>query len=188
MDATGFDSLARRLAGGATRRGALRRLAAGAVAAGGVAAALVGPWAEEAAAGGCPHGKKRCHGKCIRKSRCCGNRDCPPGGICAKGKCVTGQGTCAAGADTCANTGNPFCEDASGEHTCICLKRFQGGTRCGVYGNASTCDQCTTDADCIELGFPPGSSCTQDFGVDCQVCDNDNRGSCIVPCGSPDPT
>jgi hypothetical protein len=188
MDARVFDSLARRLAFGATRRGALRWLTAGAMAAGGVAATLSGPGTQEAAAAKCRRGKKKCRGRCIKKSRCCGSKDCAAGEKCAKGKCVTGQGTCAAGADTCANTGNPFCQDASGQHTCICLSRLQGGTRCGVYGNASTCDQCTTDADCIDLGFPPGSSCTQDFGIDCPICQNDNRGSCIIPCGRPDPT
>jgi hypothetical protein len=188
MDTSGFDSLTRRLAGGASRRWALRRLAVGAMAAGGLAAALAGPGTEEAAAAKCRRGKKKCRGKCIPKSRCCGSGDCAPGEFCAKGKCVTGQGTCAAGADTCANAGNPFCKDASGDNTCICLSRLEGGTRCGVYGDASTCDQCTTDADCIGLGFPPGSSCAQDFGVDCKVCQNDNKGTCIIPCGSPDPT
>ena len=187
MDATGFDSLARRLAGGATRRGVLRRLVAGALATGGAAAALAGPGSEEAAAR-CPRGKKRCRGKCIPKSRCCRSDDCPSGAICAKGTCVTGQGTCASGADSCANAGDPFCKDASGKHTGVCHSRLQGGTRCGVFGDASACDQCETDADCIGLGFPPGSSCTQDFGVDCPLCQNNNRGICIIPPELPDPT
>ncbi len=183
MDATGFDALARRLAGGATRRGALRRLAAGVLAA---ALASAGP--REAAAARCPRGKKRCRGACIPQSRCCSSRDCAPGELCAKGRCVTGQGTCATGANACANAGNPFCQDASGETTCVCHGRLEGGTRCGVFSDASLCDQCETDADCIGLGFPPGSSCTQDFGVDCPLCQNDNRGSCTIPCGRPDPT
>jgi hypothetical protein len=190
MDATGFDSLARRLAVGVTRRRALRWLGAG-----GVFAALAGPGLEEAAAAKCRPGKKRCRGRCIPKSRCCPtkarccrNTDCPRGGICANRKCVTGRGTCAIGASTCANTGNPFCQDITGQRTCICHQRLQGGTRCGIFGNASTCDQCTTDAQCLNLGFPAGSSCVQDYGPDCLACLNDNRGICILPCGLPDPT
>lgn len=186
MDATGFDSLVRRLAGGVSRRGALRRLGAGVMAVGG-GTTLVGLGAEEAAAK-CPRGKKKCRGKCIPKSRCCRSSECPTGGLCAKGKCVTGIGTCAVGADSCLNIGNPFCKDITGQRTCICHTRLQGGTRCGVFGNASDCDQCTTDADCLALGFPRGSSCARDFGGDCVVCQNDNRGICVIPCGLPDPT
>jgi hypothetical protein len=190
MDATGFDALARRLGAGVSRRRTLGWLGAGSV-----AAALAGLGLEEAAAAKCRRGKKKCRGTCIpksrccpTKSRCCRTRDCPPGGICTQGKCVTGQGTCAIGADSCANAGNPFCRDITGQQTCVCKRRLEGGTRCGVFGNASACDQCTTDADCLALGFPRGSSCTQDFGVDCPLCQNDNRGSCTIPCGSPDPT
>ena len=183
MDDARFDALTKALAVGAPRRRVLKGIG------GGIAAAIAGmAGRSEAAAARCRPGKKKCRGRCIPLSRCCGNRDCAAGEICAKGRCVTGRGTCAVGADSCANAGNPFCQDASGEHTCICLSRLEGGTRCGVYGNASTCDQCTTDADCIDLGFPPGSSCTQDSGIDCPVCQNDNRGTCTIPCGRPDPT
>jgi hypothetical protein len=183
MDDSRFDALTRTLAIGAPRRGVIKGIG------GGVAVAVAGiAGRPEAAAAKCRRGKKPCRGKCIAKSRCCGNKDCATGEGCAKGKCVTRQGTCATGADSCANTGNPFCLDASGDSTCICLSRREGGTRCGVFGAASACDQCSTDDDCFDLGFPPGSSCTEDFGVDCPICQNDNLGTCILPCGSPDTT
>ncbi len=191
MDAERFDRIVRVVSQIGSRRRALRQL--GGIAAGVAAFTSAGP--QEAVAARCRPGKKKCRGKCIPKSRCCPTKsrccrtaDCRKGQLCAKGRCVTGLGTCAIGADTCANIGSPFCEDVTGQHTCICLRRLQGGTRCGVYGNASTCDQCTTDTDCLKLGFPPGSSCTQDFGIDCPLCQNDTQGTCIIPCGRPDPT
>jgi hypothetical protein len=171
MDPDRFDAVARLLAPTRSRRAALG-LAAGAVAALGLGGSL-------------PVDARK---KKKKKKKCKADKDCKSGQICAKGKCVTGQGTCAAGADTCAGVGNPFCFDASGKHECICLTRLEGGTRCGVYGNGSGCDQCETDADCLSLGFPPGSSCTQDFGPECGVCQNNNKGSCVLPCGVKDPT
>lgn len=172
MDGSQFDDLARSFSPVRSRRAALG-LAAGAIAALGLSQAAD------------TRAKSR-HKK--SKKKCKEPADCKSGQICAKGKCVTGQGTCAAGADTCAGVGDPFCHDPSGKHTCICLTRLEGGTRCGVYGNASGCDQCLNDADCFALGFPPGSSCTQDFGTECQACGNNNKGSCILPCGAKDPT
>jgi hypothetical protein len=179
MDATKFDVWVRRLAKGENRRELLRKLAIAAPAAIAAIAAtgVARPPTAVAAKTKCKANETKCKKRCCKK-----------GQICANGKCVTGQGTCSAGADSCANVGNPLCRDASGQTTCLCLSRLEGGTRCGVYGNQSACDQCTTDADCIALGFPAGSSCTQDSGPDCPLCQNDNKGTCIIPCGLPDPT
>ena len=169
MDPRRFDAVARALSPVRSRRAALG-LAAGALTAFGLTGAppVVGA----------KHKKKKC------KS----DAKCKSGQICAKGKCVTGQGTCNAGDDACLGIGDPFCFDASGNHQCICNTRLQGGTRCGVFGNASGCDQCQTDADCTALGFPQGSSCVQDFGGTCVACQNNNKGICLLPCGVKDPT
>jgi hypothetical protein len=169
MDLDRFDAFTRSLTPTRSRRAALG-LAAGAVAV--AALGFGGSLAVDAK----------------KKKKCKSDGDCKSGQICAKGKCVTGQGTCATGADTCAGVGDPFCFDASGKHECICQTRLQGGTVCGVFGNASACDQCQTDADCLALGFPAGSSCTQDFGPECAVCGNNNKGICTLPCGVKDPT
>ncbi|HEU5430627.1 MAG TPA: hypothetical protein VFU81_03140, partial [Thermomicrobiales bacterium] len=92
------------------------------------------------------------------------------------------------GDDACLGIGDPFCFDASGKHECICNTRLQGGTRCGVFGNKSACDQCLNDGDCTAIGFPPGSSCVQDFGGTCLACGNNTLGICLLPCGTKDPT
>src|SRR5690349_7394232 len=165
MDADRFDAAVRTFSPVRSRRAALG-LAAGALAALGLSHAAD------------TQAKSR---RKMPKKKCKKAADCKSGQNCAKGKCVTEQGTCAAGADTCAGVGNPFCHDPSGKHTCICLTRLEGGTRCGVYGNGSGYDQCETDADCLSLGFPPGSSCTQDFGPECGVCQNNNKVSCVLP-------
>jgi hypothetical protein len=125
----------------------------------------------------CPQGQEKCATKC-----------CQTGETCASDQCVTGQGTCQAGDDACLGIGDPFCFDASGQHECICQTRLQGGTRCAYFGNASQCDQCETDADCTALGFPPGSACMQDYGGTCVACQDNNKGICAIPCGSPDTT
>ena len=123
-----------------------------------------------------------------RKRRSARAADRKSGQTRANGKCVTGQGPAPPAPYTCAGIGDPFCFDASGKHECICQTRLQGGTVCGVFGNASACDQCQTDSDCLALGFPVGSSCTQDFGPQCQLCQNSNKGICTLPCGVKDPT
>jgi hypothetical protein len=169
-----FDAVVRSLSPVRSRR-ALLGLAGSAVAALGLVAAP----AVEA---------KHHHKKHHHKKKCQADTDCKSGQICAKGKCVTGQGTCATGNDSCAGVGDPFCFDASGKHECICLTRLQGGTRCGVFGNKTACDQCLNDADCLALGFPQGSSCVVDFGPDCPLCGNNTLGQCMLPCGVKDPT
>jgi len=171
MDADRFDAVIRSLSPVRSRRAALG-LAGGAIAALGLSRA--------------PDAQAKSRKK--KKKKCKDAADCKSGQQCANGKCVTGQGTCATGADTCAGIGDPFCFDASGKHECICQTRLQGGTVCGVFGNASACDQCQTDADCLAMGFPAGSSCTQDFGPQCQACQNNNKGICTLPCGVKDPT
>jgi hypothetical protein len=175
MDADRFDALVRSLSPVRSRRAVLS-LAAGAVATLGLADSPVR--AAHHRKKTCPPGQKKCKKKC-----------CKSGEVCANGKCVTGQGACATGSDSCAGTGTTFCKDASGQHTCLCFARLQGGTRCGILSGArSACDQCLNDDDCRALGFPRGSSCVQDFGTQCPLCDNNTLGQCILPCGAQDPT
>jgi hypothetical protein len=168
MDAGRFDGLARSLARLRTRRAAVR-FAAGALAALGVTKAD----ATDAA----PRGKKKCkHGRTP-----CGNTCCPKGKICAGKNCVTGQANCPNGADSCSATDTVACTN---DTNCACYHRLEGGTRCVQFLlPIGACDQCKTDADCVALGFPPGSSCIQDFGVNCTTCNDNKKGYCGEPCG-----
>jgi hypothetical protein len=183
-----FDDLVRSLILARSRRAVLGVIAGGLAALGGVEATIIDAKKKHHHKNRKRKRRKKRKKKCKKQGRVfCKKTCCPPGDVCASGTCVTGQGTCQAGDDACLGI-NPFCFDASGQHQCICQTRLEGGTRCGVFGNASQCDQCETDADCLALGFPPGSSCTQDFGGTCVACQDDNKGICTIPCGSPDPT
>jgi hypothetical protein len=107
---------------------------------------------------------------------------CLPGEGCLGGRCVMHEGTCPAGADSCSATNTVRC---NANPQCSCWQRMEGGTRCSQENyELGVCDQCGSDADCLALGFPPGSSCVQDFGATCTHCLAGTRGYCVEPCGS----
>ena len=190
-----FEALVRSLSRPRSRRSVISLLASTGAVLGGATATVVDAKKK--------HHKKKT--KCTAGTKHCGSKKkcfdlqtdpehcgtcsvaCDTGEACDSGQCVTVQGTCQAGDDACLGVGDPFCFAANGDE-CICQTRLQGGTRCAYFGNASTCDQCETDDDCFALGFPPGSGCMQDFGGSCQACQDNNKGICAIPCGSPDPT
>jgi hypothetical protein len=90
---------------------------------------------------------------------------------------VVGQGNCPAGSSDCQVDNK--CNDNS---ACKCHQRLEGGTRCVQFNDEGACDQCETDADCLALGFSPGSSCIRDDGPEC-FCNADAKGFCGEPCG-----
>jgi hypothetical protein len=87
MDGIRFDD-ATRTWGSRSRRTALRLVAGSALA---LLSAPIGHGQAVTKKKKCKHGKKRCQGRCIPKSNCCADADCPAG---------TGQ-TCQAGACNC---------------------------------------------------------------------------------------
>jgi hypothetical protein len=138
--------------------------------------------------------KKRCkRGQvhCGSKRKCfdlqsdrkhCGScsTTCNSGDLCIDGECVVGPGDCPANADSCSETDTVPCND---NPDCSCYQRLEGGVRCVQFLlPIGECDQCETDADCVALGFPVGSSCIKDDGPSC-TCLADNRGYCGEPCG-----
>lgn len=179
-----FDELVRSLILARSRRAMLSLFAGGLIALGGAEAMVVEAKKKSKKKRKKKRRKKR-KKKCTKQGRVfCKKTCCPPGDVCASGQCVTGQGTCEAGADACAGTGDPFCFDASGEHQCICQTRLEGGTRCSVFGDiGGQCGECETDADCVALGLPPGSSCI-DASLGTCVCPEAERGVCVIPCSS----
>jgi hypothetical protein len=159
--------LVRRLASGLTRRDTVRGLVAGAAMAAAGESAL-----------GVAEARKR------RRRRGHG-----VGGGGGDGGVVGGPGTCAAGADACASATGAICTCRNGRRG-LCRTRMGGGTVCaiGITKPATTaCDQCRFDDDCFALGFPPGSSCVQDFGPNCLLCGDGSLGSCMAPCGLEEP-
>jgi hypothetical protein len=185
MDPTHFERFARLLGAAPSRRQIAALLGNG------LAAALLGRDPKGVAARKhnkhkqhkkkCRHGKKNCGRQCIPKSDCCRNGDCASGNVCIDGRCVIGSADCPADADSCSATGTVPCTD---NHDCNCFQRLEGGVRCVQPSvQPGACDQCETDADCLDLGFPPGSTCFRDDGPNC-TCDADQRGVCAAPCGS----
>lgn len=88
-------------------------------------------------------------------ARCLGDGDCHSGECvgyrCTERECATGDDGCQDSAKTCGNLG-------------ICLRRSQGGTRCGVtaQGTAS-CEErdCPSDAWCQERTGNPKAFCAK---------------------------
>ncbi|HEU5430626.1 MAG TPA: hypothetical protein VFU81_03135 [Thermomicrobiales bacterium] len=169
MDGARIDGIACSLARVSTRRAALR-LTAGTCAAFGAAGAAD---AKHRRKKKCKHGTIPCKGRC-----------CPVGSVCIGGGCVSAQGTCADGDNACGGGGAVVCSNAnSGSANCECLSRLQGGTRCVQFAHEkNVCGECQTDAACVKLGFPKGSSCVIAVGPGC-LCSADAPGICAEPCG-----
>jgi len=191
VDNRQFDQWTRKLSALGSRRAVTKTLAAG------ILGALVGHIGGESAAAKCVKPGKRCDKRNPKQSKCCGGATCrgkkcrcPTGRvacgarccttreICAGGKCVTGRGSCPNDVDSCAGT--PVV--CNGSAACACMRRLQGGTRCGEARPASACSQCATDGDCLAMGFPAGSSCVSDDGPSCG-CPDGQFGLCAAPCG-----
>jgi hypothetical protein len=164
-----FDAMARSVAPIRSRR-ALFGLAAGAVAMLG-GADLTSVKAQPRAKKKCPSGHKTCKNKC-----------CKSGELCVKGTCVTGKADCNIHADSCQAGVICHCGQKEG----VCSQRLQGGVRCAIeIAGKTACDQCSSDADCPTLGFPPGSSCVKDSGPACPLCPAANTlGKCVAPCNA----
>ncbi len=167
MEADRFDTLVRTLVERASRRTLL----------GASLASLV------AGLGMTDAGARKKHKKHKRRKGSNCPNGCPPGAVCLGGACVVREGSCPAGADSCGATDTVRC---NANPKCSCYVRMEGGTRCGQenFTLGSACDQCGTDADCLALGFPTGSSCILDSGITCDRCRADDRGECVEPCGS----
>jgi hypothetical protein len=148
MDPSRFDRLARALTRPTSRRATVAALLGGALAG-------VTPAADAA---NCPSGKKRCHGKCIKKHRQCHQPSQPP---CAGETCGP-LGTCCAAGQICC-----------GGLTCCAESQCCGGLTCCVAGQSCCmgglpvcCDQacCGPQAVCC-AGI--GSCCGSDAGFAC---------------------
>ena len=190
MDASRFDTLARSLIDGTTRRGALTALLGGML-------AMLG-LAETAATKG---KRKRKHKKKYRPTTqpgctpSCGNNTCGPDGCggecgsCTGGVCSNGACTCPSGMQPCQGACVAACSGATMlEPTqCVCCKF--NGLECS-FG-----DTCCTGVCTFDTGLPPTEKCrSQDIGGGCGfdsqcrsgICTN---GHCVcpsdqVPCGA----
>lgn len=67
---------------------------------------------------------------------------------------------------------------------CLCYRTTAGSNFCsqGVYFDQRNCTTCNRDADCVALGFPPGSACAPvpKSGICAGLCDTGM--ACLAPC------
>jgi hypothetical protein len=108
----------------------------------------------------------------------CGDACCPLGQVCFKGKCTVDQGSCLNGSNACAQ-GQVNCNASD----CLCLERFEGGTRCVDMENAVPgCASCSTDFFCQQSADAgPGFVCVRG-GPFCRDCDDSRFGFCAPLC------
>jgi len=69
-----------------------------------------------------------------------------------------------------------------------CLVTTSGELFCATlfgFEQSVNCQSCNQDADCLALGFPPGSACVQLGGKFCNGCEATNNRACF-PTAIPD--
>lgn len=162
MDHNRFDSLVRRAAIAADRRGVLRAAVAGALG----LAGLRGEGVDAAC--------RQPQEKCTKRTQCCS-------GICRGKKCrkAENQGTCTIAKDTCRITGGiGFGPKCNGVQGCECIQTKSGAAFCREIGGAA-CTSCASDQQCI-VAFGLGAKCISGArcGDPCGIGD-----FCAVPCG-----
>ena len=183
MDRRRFDAMIRAMAEERrSRRGAFK-FVAGAALAGLLARA--GVVARTVAATGCLKVDKPCR----RARQCCA-------GICRGPR---GKKTCHGhGAGTCKQQGPGVCTapdpalvSCDNDSRCGCTVTTAGTRYCADFHvpsgcpdkACSDCADCERDADCVALGFPPGSACAPFSAGRCAgICEQGTK--CLVPCGS----
>ena len=131
------------------------------------------------AAAGCAKVGKSCK----RADQCCS-------GICegkhGKKKCRGHDaGTCQRGQDTCTDP-DPDGDKCNNNADCSCIATTAGTSFCAdVVGGG--CADCARDADCLALGFPPGTACLV-IGVGRCSGHCPNGTGCNPPCATLPPT
>jgi hypothetical protein len=178
MEHRRFDAIVEQLAAEPRpRRGALRLVAAAALSG---LFARAGLGERTAEAGVCAKVGKPCR----RAEQCCS-------GICSgkagKKTCRShGAGTCNGRHNIC-TTPNPYLVFCNSSALCACIQTTAGSSFCSDLRYPSfVCADCERDADCVALGFPPGSACAPFTAGTCSgVCAEEGTTTvCVRPCGA----
>jgi hypothetical protein len=188
MIATSFDAMARRLTSLPTRRDILRDLAGTGLGLG------IARWSSTAEA---RKKRKKRNKKAKPNAFGCVNvgKFCKNDGQCCSGICEGKKGTrkCKAhGTGTCEQQGPEFCTAPEldlvlcNSAVCACIRTTAGSNFCFDIGAeaGSDCADCSTDADCEVLGFPPGSACAPYFNGEFCAGSCASGMKCVTPCGT----
>lgn len=196
MNQQSFDILTRSLSGSPSRRQLLRGLVSmgfglGAMRLSGIAKARKKRKPKKKTKGAKPNafGCLEVGDPCKKSDQCCS-------GICdgkkGKRKCLAhGAGTCAQDGVGYCSAANPTALTCNNDDFCFCLETTAGSIFCADVhiGTGITCTNCQRDADCVALGFPPGSACAP-FSTG--ICEGGcfSEMVCVAPCGAelPEPT
>jgi hypothetical protein len=121
---------------------------------------------------------------CKSADQCCS-------GICegkkGKRKCrAHDDGTCDQKSQGVCEAGNPLLVLCNGKSDCVCFRTTGGSNVCAaLFGETlSQCADCQKDADCLALGYPPGTTCapiTGDYAC-ADICEGGM--ACMLPCGT----
>jgi hypothetical protein len=126
---------------------------------------------------------------CLSVGASCKSADLCCSGVCEGKKCQAhGTGTCQQGIKGVCEV--PLNEavllKCNNDFNCYCYQTTAGSNFCSAPIRLEQCAICATDADCVALGFPPGSACAPVSQGHC-VGTCDSGMACMVPCGSPLP-
>ena len=123
--------------------------------------------------------------RCRRHTQCCSGRYTGKPG---KKRCrVHGTGTCNQRAPGICDAAIPALSFCNSLTACGCVRTTAGSSYCGVIDlSIIGCASCKRNADCVRLGFPPGSACAPTATGNCAG-DCATGMVCLVPCGAVPP-
>jgi hypothetical protein len=122
---------------------------------------------------------------CLEIGDSCKSADQCCSGICdgKKGKRACrahGAGTCKPQPGVCTNP-DPGLGTCNNNNFCYCHRTTANSIYCADQEHTE-CADCRKDADCVALGYPPGSACIPySEGICSGACESGM--ACVVPCG-----
>jgi hypothetical protein len=125
---------------------------------------------------------------CLSVGAICKNADQCCSGICegkkGKRKCrAHDTGTCAQDVAGVCQSGTPINTACNNRADCHCFRSTAGSNVCST---GIACADCQRDADCIALGFPPGTACAPVSTGGCAGSCPTGM-ACVGPCGDEPP-
>jgi hypothetical protein len=120
--------------------------------------------------------------RCKKASQCCSGVCKRKGG---KRKCAAHDaGKCSLLRNRCTATDPILAACNLPDEWATCLVTIGNAPFCGTllaFKQDVHCQTCTKDADCLSLGFPPGSACVQLGGQFCNGCEATDNRACLPP-------